>query len=114
MTKDAGNPNDESAANGPSKNSGHPSTALRKASAPLRTTIFTLVPKVSAALWERVRQAKLRFDGGRVSMETAIQIVVRREGDGVSRARAFPKRCANFGNERGTRGKALTQGIAAP
>jgi len=87
---------------------------FNKASAPLRMTIFTLVPKVSAALWERVRQAKLRFDGGRVSMETAIQIVVRRERDGVSRARAFPKRCANFGNERGTRGKALTQGIAAP
>ena len=60
---------------------------------------FTLVPKVSEALWERMREPKLRFGGGRVSMGTAIEAVARRKGDGVSPGRAFPKRCANFGNE---------------
>jgi hypothetical protein len=30
---------------------------------------FALVPKVSAALWERRSEAKLRFGGGRVSTE---------------------------------------------
>ena len=36
-------------------------------------------------------------DGG------ALEVVVRRRGDGVSLGRALPKRCANFGNERETR-----------
>ena len=32
-------------------------------------------------------------------MGIAIEVVVSRNGDGVSLRRAFPKRCANFGNE---------------
>ena len=59
---------------------------------------FTLVPKVSEALWERARQEKLRFGGGRVSKGRAI-VVVSRRGDRVSLPGAFPKRFANFGNE---------------
>ena len=43
-----------------------------------------LVPKVSEALWERTCEAKLRFGGGRVSMGTAIEVVARQNGDGVS------------------------------
>jgi hypothetical protein len=62
---------------------------------------FTLVPKVSEALWERTREAKLRFGGGRVSIGSAIGFVARWKGDGVSTGQAFPKRCANFGNEMG-------------
>jgi hypothetical protein len=63
------------------------------------SSILPLVPKVGAALWERTRETKLRFGGGRERMGTAIEVVVRRKGDGVSPRRAFPKRCANFGNE---------------
>ena len=36
-----------------------------------------LVPKVSAALWERMREAKLRFGGGRVSMVGSFEVLVR-------------------------------------
>jgi hypothetical protein len=46
--------------------------------------LLTLVPKVSEALWERMREAKLRFGGGRVSMGTAFEVVVSRKGGGVS------------------------------
>ena len=35
-------------------------------------------------------------------MEAEIKVVVRPMGDGVSRGPSFPKRCANFGNERRT------------
>jgi hypothetical protein len=46
---------------------------------------FALIPKVSEALWEQARQAKLRFDGGRVSMAAAaVEAVARQNGDGVS------------------------------
>jgi hypothetical protein len=45
---------------------------------------FTLVPKVSAALWGRMREAKLRFGVRRVSRGIAFDVVVRRKGDGVS------------------------------
>ena len=65
---------------------------------------FPLVPKVSAALWERMREAKLGFGGGRVTVGTAFEVVVRRWGDGVSPGRACPKRCANFGHENGGAG----------
>ncbi len=64
---------------------------------------FPLFPKVSAALWERMREAKLGFGGGRVTVGSAFEVVVRRRGDGVSPGRACPKRCANFGHEKGSR-----------
>ena len=51
-----------------------------------------------ALVWERARQEKLRFGGGRVSKGKAI-VVVSRRGDRVSLPGAFPKRFANFGNE---------------
>ena len=35
---------------------------------------FLLFPKVSAALWERTREAKLRFGGRRVRMGTAFDL----------------------------------------
>ena len=81
---------------------------------------FTLVPKVSAALWERTREAKLRFGGGRVSRGNAFDVVGRWMGDGVSAGRAFPKRCANFGNEMadggalGARWRSVGTGSAFP
>ena len=68
---------------------------------------FPLVPRVSAALWERMRGAKLRFCGRRVSMVGSFRGRRARMGDGVSPGSTFPKRCANFGNERQTRGKSL-------
>jgi hypothetical protein len=61
---------------------------------------FPLVPKVSAALWERMRGAKLRFGGRRVSMEGSFRGRCGRMGDGVSPGSTFPKRCANFGEDR--------------
>ncbi len=67
---------------------------------PWACTSFPLVPKVSAALWERAALAKLRF-GGRGSGDSgALGVCVRPSGDRVSPRRASPKRCANFGNER--------------
>jgi hypothetical protein len=45
---------------------------------------FALVLKVGAALWERVREAKLRFGGGRESRGIAFDVGMRRRGDGVS------------------------------
>ena len=42
---------------------------------------FLLFPKVSAALWERTREAKLRFGGGQERMGTAMEAVVCRRGD---------------------------------
>ena len=53
--------------------------------------IFSLVPKVRAAVWEGAREVKLRFAGGRKLIETAIRGGVRRKGDGVSRSQTFPK-----------------------
>ena len=61
-----------------------------------------LVPKVSEALWERMGEAKLGLGGRRVSMGMAFEVVVSRNGDGVSAGCAFPRRCANFGNENET------------
>ena len=52
---------------------------------------FPLVPKVSAVLWERMREAKLRFVGGRVSMGASFAVVVRRRGAGVSPEREGKK-----------------------
>jgi hypothetical protein len=69
---------------------------------------FPLVPRVSAALWERMRGAKLRFCGRRVSMVGSFRGRRARMGDGVSPGSTFPKRCANFGNERQTRGNGGT------
>lgn len=60
---------------------------------------FPLVPKVSAALWERMRVAKLRFGAGRVKMGNAMETVVRGRADRVSSKRAFSKRGARFESE---------------
>ena len=38
------------------------------------SSVVPLVPKVSAALWERTREAKLRFGGRRVRMGTAFDL----------------------------------------
>jgi hypothetical protein len=46
----------------------------------IRSLVRPLVPKVSAALWERMLEAKLRFLGERVSMKAAAEVVVRRKG----------------------------------
>ena len=76
--------------------------------------LLNLVPKVSAALWEWMREAKLRFGGGRVSMRAAFEFIVRRKGDGVSPRRAFPKRCASFGNESGTKASTTASPASSP
>jgi hypothetical protein len=68
--------------------------------------------KFRAALWERTAGAKLRFEGGRERLGTAIEVVVRRRGDGALPGRAFPKRCANFGNE--TKKARKTGEVVAP
>jgi hypothetical protein len=61
---------------------------------------FPLVPKVSAALWERTEQRRNSVSvAGGSRPGAAMEVVFRRTGGGVSLRRAFPKRCANFGNE---------------
>ena len=70
------------------------------------------VLKFRAALWARTAGAKLRFEGGRERLGTAIEVVVRRRGDGALPGRAFPKRCAKFGNE--TKKARKTGAVVAP
>ena len=47
-----------------------------------------------------MRGAKLRFGGKRVSMVAAFRVVVRGRETESEPGSSFPKRCANFGNER--------------
>ena len=47
---------------------------LDEACSDFGSRLFPLVPKVSAALWERTREAKLRFGGRRVRMGTAFDL----------------------------------------
>ncbi|KAB2646099.1 MAG: hypothetical protein DVB27_08180, partial [Verrucomicrobia bacterium] len=49
----------------------------------LGSFLFTLVPKVSAALWERMRGAKLRLGGRRVSRDGSFRGRRARKGNGV-------------------------------
>ena len=44
-------------------------------------------------------------------MGTEFEVVVRPMGDGVSRGPAFPKRCANFGDERKKAGAEVAAGF---
>ena len=48
----------------------------------------------------RCRERVSEIGDGRVRMGTEFEVVVRPRGDGVLRGPAFPKRCADFGNER--------------
>ena len=75
-----------------------PDRARLSSSSP--NSVFSLVPKVSAALWERTREAKLRFGGGRVSMGAAWNSSCAGGETEFSAGRGLPKRCANFANER--------------
>ncbi|MEA3208885.1 MAG: hypothetical protein QOE70_1942 [Chthoniobacter sp.] len=73
---------------------------------------FPLVPKVSEALWERARQAKLRFGGGRVRMGLALEIGGRRKGDEVSREREGTRGRSGCRRQRGGNGGSTRANLA--